>query len=140
MAGSSARESETDPYVSTRACHPLTAPGTVMAQALSAGTTEWPRRASSSMLAAAADRPLALSALTRFSRDIQTSANRSPPTPVDGGSTTFNAAAVATAASTALPPSIIVLRPAMAARGWLVATIPFPAKTVDRLELNLILI
>jgi hypothetical protein len=50
------------------------------------------------------------------------------------GSTTFSTAAVATAASTALPPSMRVLSPAMAAKGWLVATMPFFARTVERRE------
>ncbi len=56
--------------------------------------------------------------------------------PVDIGSTTASAAAVATAASTALPPSISILRPAIAARGWLVATIPRRASTGERRDVN----
>jgi len=47
--------------------------------------------------------------------------------PVLVGSTTFSAAAVATAASKALPPSRRTSRPASAAKGWLVATSPSPA-------------
>ena len=43
-------------------------------------------------------------------------------------------AAVATAASTAFPPCIIIRSPATAARGWLVATIPFLARTAERRE------
>ena len=43
-------------------------------------------------------------------------------------------AALATAASTALPPCIKICSPAIAARGWLVATIPFLAWTVERRE------
>ena len=69
-------------------------------------------------------RPLPFSARTFLSAAFQISANTSPPTPVDIGSTTFSVVAVATAASTALPPSISTLSPAMAASGWLVATIP----------------
>ena len=57
--------------------------------------------------------------------------------PVEWGSTTASAAAVAIAASTAFPPSIITLRPAMAASGWLVATIPFRAITFDLRDANL---
>jgi hypothetical protein len=42
--------------------------------------------------------------------------------PVIVGSTTLSAAAVATAASAALPPLRSISRPACAASGWLVAT------------------
>ena len=58
----------------------------------------------------------------------------SPPIPVDSGSTTFNTAAAATEASTAFPPCIKICKPAIAANGWLVATIPLVACTVERLE------
>jgi len=44
------------------------------------------------------------------------------------------AAAQVTAASIALPPCIRVCNPAIAASGWLVATMPFFASTVERLE------
>jgi hypothetical protein len=54
--------------------------------------------------------------------------------PVDIGSTTLSMAAVVTAASAALPPSISTLSPAMAARGWLVATMPWRASTAERRE------
>jgi hypothetical protein len=56
----------------------------------------------------------------------------SPPIPALPGSTTFSTAAVATAASIALPPARNTCRPACAASGWLVATIPFRAKTSER--------
>ena len=56
--------------------------------------------------------------------------------PVDMGSTTFRAAAAATAPSTALPPHISICRPAIAASGWLVATIPRVAITGERRELK----
>ena len=79
-------------------------------------------------------RPLPLMARTDFSSWFQTSAKRSPPTPVELGSTTPSAAAVVMAASTALPPSMSVRNPAMAASGWLVATIPLVARTVLRRE------
>ena len=62
------------------------------------------------------------------------SANISPPIPVDIGSTTFSTAAVATAASIALPPSFIIWSPATAASGWLVATAPFRANIADLLD------
>jgi hypothetical protein len=41
-------------------------------------------------------------------------------------------AAAATAASIALPPLFNICRPACAANGWLVATIPFRARTSER--------
>ena len=76
--------------------------------------------------------PLALSALRDLSLAFQISANRSPPMPVDMGSTTFRVAAAAIAASTALPPLISIFIPDIAASGWLVATIPLRAITGER--------
>jgi len=52
------------------------------------------------------------------------------------GSTTFKAAAVAMAASTALPPWRSILIPAWAAKGWLVATMPLLLITAERREGN----
>ena len=86
------------------------------------------------MDAAAGARPLPFSACTLFSLAFQTRANMSPPMPVDSGSTTLSTTALATAASTALPPCIKICSPAIAARGWPVATIPFLAWTVERRE------
>src|SRR6056297_1920817 len=63
---------------------------------------------------------------------VRYSANTSPPRPVLVGSTTLSAAAVATAASKALPPSRNNWTPASAASGWLVATRPLGAWTVER--------
>src|SRR5580700_703009 len=59
-------------------------------------------------------------------------AKRSPARPVFIGSTTLSTAAVATAASIALPPFIRIWRPACAASGWLVATMPCWAITSAR--------
>jgi len=56
----------------------------------------------------------------------------SPPSPFIIGSTTPRTAAVASAASTALPPSARILNPACVASGELVATIPPEAKTDER--------
>lgn len=64
---------------------------------------------------------------------VQTIAKASPPMPFEVGSTTVSAMAAARAASTALPPSWSISRPACAARGWLVAT-TFRAKTGTRRE------
>ena len=59
-------------------------------------------------------------------------ANMSPPMPVIMGSTTLSMAAVVTAASIALPPRWSTANPAPVARGWLLATTPFGAYTVER--------
>ena len=99
---------------------PWTVPGTDTENAASGpsvGMAEWPRRTTSSLFAAAADLPLPFSARTRFSSAFHTRANMSPPTPVDIGSRTLSAAAVATAASMALPPSLRICNPAWAASG-----------------------
>ena len=48
----------------------------------------------------------------------------SPPSPVLSGSTTPSIAAVATAASAAVPPRLRMSTPAVAATDWLVATTP----------------
>ncbi len=61
----------------------------------------------------------------------QTSANRSLPRPFETGSTIAIAAAVATAASTALPPCASIERPAWAASGCDVAT-TFRANSGER--------
>src|SRR5215831_9737139 len=60
-------------------------------------------------------------------------ANMSAATPVLLGSTRLSIAAVATAASMALPPSRMICRPACAASGWLVGTMPCGAITSARL-------
>ena len=48
------------------------------------------------------------------------------------GSISPRAALAAMAASTALPPFFNMPRPTSVARGWLVATMPLPAMTVER--------
>src|SRR5262245_16835118 len=56
----------------------------------------------------------------------------SPPMPVMFGSVTFSTAAIAIAASTALPPRLSTSRPACDASGWLEATIPSLARAAER--------
>src|SRR5487761_1978275 len=51
----------------------------------------------------------------------RTIAKASPPSPVDIGSETHSTAAAATAASTALPPLLMICKPASDADVWLVA-------------------
>src|SRR6476620_9944341 len=58
--------------------------------------------------------------------------NASPPMPVIFGSVTFSIAAMAMAASTALPPRFRTSRPTCEASGWLVATMALLARTTDR--------
>src|SRR5258705_11707967 len=60
-------------------------------------------------------------------------AKRSDATPTIMGSTRLSTLAVVTAASIAFPPRISTCRPACAASGWLVTTMPFRAMTSDRL-------
>src|SRR5579864_5894883 len=57
---------------------------------------------------------------------------RSPATPTIMGSVMLSTAAVATAASMALPPRFRICRPACAASGWLVTTMPCVAITSER--------
>ena len=52
--------------------------------------------------------------------------------PVMFGSVTLSTAAIAMAASTALPPRFRMSRPTCDASGWLVATMPWLARTTDR--------
>src|ERR1041384_5772122 len=58
--------------------------------------------------------------------------NASPPTPVIIGSVTLSIAAIAIAASTALPPRLRTSRPTCDASGWLLATIACWLLTTDR--------
>ena len=63
--------------------------------------------------------------------------NPSPPTPDIFGSTTFSAAAVAMAASTALPPRCSAAIPACVASGCPAHTIPLRPMTTGRLDSKL---
>ena len=76
-----------------------------------------------SRVSSAGEKPLELSPAS-FSPFIETMAKQSPPTPLLAGSTTVSAAAVASAASTALPPSCRIFSPACVASGWDEATMP----------------
>src|SRR4029453_9256047 len=58
--------------------------------------------------------------------------NASPPMPVMFGSVTFSTAAIAIAASIALPPRFSTSRPVCDASGWLDATIAWLARAADR--------
>jgi hypothetical protein len=84
------------------------------------------------MVRAAGARPEPLRAVMFLDLASKKSAKQSPPRPVDAGSVTLRAAAVAMAASAALPPFIRMERPAWLANGWLEATMPRRAKMGDR--------
>ena len=73
---------------------------------------------------------------TVLERADQTSANISPPRPLLNGSTTFRVNAAATAASAAFPPDCKTDKPATAASGWVVASMPFVAATTERRDLK----
>ena len=103
-----------------------------MSSTLSWGIVVCPFASSAALVIRLPDRPLALSPYSLWSLADQTMANRSPPIPVIGGSTTLSTAAAVTAASTALPPRWSTARPAAVASGWLVAIMPCGAYTVER--------
>ncbi len=101
------------PWRAASSAQPATAPGTV--------TERGPRSSTGwTGVAPAGAGPAASRPLSSPSR--QTSANASPPTPVDIGSVTHSTAAAASAASAALPPRSSARSPARVASGWLVAT------------------
>ena len=93
--------------------HSAIAPGTVTGPQPVVGMAEAPENDAGS--SAAPDRPLPFTPCSRL--PSHTIANASPPRPLVVGSNTVSAAAVAIAASTALPPARSVSSPACAARG-----------------------
>jgi hypothetical protein len=116
------------PHLSCRARQPETAPGTVTGSQPLSGI-----RPSGSFSGVRA-RGLLPEAFRPWSSPSQTMAKRSPPMPLEVGSTTVRQAAMAMAASTALPPFKSISIPAKAARGWLVATAPRLPRTTWRRE------
>ncbi len=138
MAGASTSRIVMVPKCSTVSIQPAAAPGTVTVWTPYLGSSVIPLSARYSMLRPAGALPLALSALTSFVSASKKRQKQSPPMPVLVGSVTLRAAAVATAASAALPPSWRTPTPAMEARGWLLATMPWVPYTGERRELNLI--
>ena len=105
------------PNLPCSATHADTAPGTVTEFQPNGGTAS-PEKYSG--VHAAGERPDAFSPCS--CRPSQTIANASEPMPFDTGSTSVSVTAVATIASTALPPSAITCSPACAAKGCDVAT------------------
>ncbi len=83
-------------------------------------------------MSACGARPVELSASSVFVFDQYTIAKASPPMPVMFGSVTLRAAAIAMAASAALPPRFRTSSPICDASGWLDATMPWVERTTDR--------
>jgi hypothetical protein len=105
-------------------------PGTITGSQPKRGTSVNPRSSKASSDMPFGDGPLAFSPCNP--PFAHTKANASPPMPLEVGSTTVRAAAVAIAASTAFPPCCMIVIPACAAIGCEVATIPFFAHTGRR--------
>ena len=93
----------------------------------SLGISPKPRSRTRAADRAAGDTPLAFRPYSFFSRSTQTRAKQSPPMPFPVGSSRGMAAAMATAASTALPPDFITSRPIWAPRGTEVQATAFLA-------------
>src|SRR6185437_17122053 len=117
IAGSKSRSNGNLPNFACNSTQADTAPGTVTAFQPSSGTPLSPKY---SGVHAAGDRPDAFRPCSSW--PSHTMANASEPIPLDTGSTTVNAIAVAIAASTALPPSASIRKPACAASGCEVHT------------------
>ena len=118
MAASNSSPKGSAPKRCDSATQALTAPGTVTLSQPVTGIVVW--RAKRSAVHPAGERPEAFRPVSRS--PSQTMAKASLPTPLLHGSTTVNVMAVATAASTALPPRRRMSTPAAAASGWEVAT------------------
>ncbi|MNX94343.1 hypothetical protein D3C86_1265710 [compost metagenome] len=117
MAGSNRSSNGSEPKRSHVVRQPETAPGTVTLSQPVKGMALW--RANDSGVQARGARPEALRPCSVSPSQI--SAKASPPMPFMHGSTTVSAMAVASAASTALPPRASMRRPAAAANGCDVA-------------------
>ena len=100
----------------------MTAPGTVTGVQPKVGIVEWPWALTCSAVIASGAKPEEFSPIS--SPMCQTIANASLPKPLAVGSTTVSAAAVATAASIALPPCRSISKPAAEASAEPVQTIP----------------
>ena len=110
------------PWSSSSRDQPSIAPGTVTACGLCVSIWPMPFLAYQSAVAAAGALPEALSAIS-FWPGLAMIAKQSPPMPVIAGSTTASTAAVAIAASTALPPCFRNSIAVRLAAGWEVAHI-----------------
>src|ERR1700751_1990619 len=117
IAGSKSLSNGSFPNWACSSAHADTAPGTVTEFQPSAGTALPPKY---SGVQAAGERPDAFSPCKRVPPKPRGKAPE--PMPLDTGSTIVSVMAVAIAASTALPPSASIRRPACAASGCDVQT------------------
>ena len=119
MAGSKRSANGSLPNFSDMSRHAITAPGTVTESHPRCGIAACSLKRSSDQ--PAGERPEALSPCSFLpSHKMQ---KASLPMPLLVGSSTVREIAVASMASTALPPLSIMRRPACAASGWDVATV-----------------
>ena len=108
------------------------APGTVTESQPEIGTFVKPARLTASAFKARGEAPLPFRA--KISPFVHTMANASLPMLLLVGSNNGRAAAIATAASIALPPLLSISAPAALAWGMEVQTIPLLEKRVERRE------
>ena len=117
----------------SKASYPEIAPGTVAELMPVPGTLSTPSCCLKySGVQSAGAQPAEFRAYNFLSRALQTRAKRSPAMPVSFCEVTSSTAAAATAASMALPPCRRISKPACAASGSLVATMPWRAITSER--------
>src|SRR4051794_22789224 len=133
-------DSGNDPSFERSASQPATAPGTVTVWMPLCGIALSPCDLSSAGVSPAGAQPQAFNPCSAPVRPSDTIANKSPPIPLDCGSTSPMTALVAIAASMALPPRSSTCTPARAASGWLAATIPYFVAMRDRPTMTLMLI
>ena len=123
-AGANSSPSGLVPYRSCSAAQPAGAPGTVTgSQPLKGTASPCPSASTRSRVSLSGENPDEFSPC-KGSPFMLTIAKQSPPTPLLAGSTTVSAAATASAASTALPPSCRTCSPACVASGCDEATMP----------------
>ena len=128
MAGASTRWRGMEPKRSSAASQPPRLPGVAQDLGPPARSSSVARAGS----AAAGARPMKSSTCRSRSRARETSISPIPAALDMKGSTTLRVEATATAASTALPPSMSTRMPAIEASGWAEATAPRAPMTTGR--------
>src|SRR3954471_11402408 len=129
MAGASASQSGFFPWARTSSAQPARLPGTPAESGPRARSSRTLKRSTGKCCGT---RGTKSSTLTRRSAATQQVASPAPASPDMYGSTTLSAAAVATAASKALPPDESSRAPACAASGCAAATTPLVDEMVGR--------
>ena len=132
IAAANSESNGTRPNLSCSTPQASGAPGTETLVQPRSGNTVCPAARNASAESARGAGPDAFSPCS-FSPS-HTIAKASLPMPFEVGSTTVRVIAVASAASTALPPARSAARPACAASGWLAATMPPVESTTLRRE------